>query len=143
MNPDKKQARKERNRLAKQEKAAARQANLALVGKLVFEKEVDGKKVLDFPPVIRTSADGSILPLPEHRHPSFARSVFVNGKTFKNSYISMKNRPGNSILHAEAIVEDASRAFAKEVDKILNPPKVEETVIPVIPENAAIEAAQL
>jgi hypothetical protein len=147
MKLEKKLERKEKNRLAKLAKAAQRQANLAMVGKLVFEREVtdpetgDKSKVLDFPPAIRTSLDGSILPLADQRFPNFPRHAFVGGKTFKQSYLSMKNRPGNHILHGEAIVEDASRSFAKAVEAAMTP--AEEVPVPVVPENLAGEAAQL
>src|SRR5580658_6876879 len=80
MKADKKAARKERNRLAKVAKKSTRQAFLAMLGKTIIEKEVpvideatglpakneDGtsktKKTLEFPPYIKTSADGSPLP---------------------------------------------------------------------------------
>ena len=159
MKLQKKLDRQERNKQRKQAKAAQTKANFAMLGRLVFEREVptgevvDGvavtEKVLDFPPAIRTSKDGSILPLPEPKYPNyphaavFASSSFPRGvapKTFPLSGLSMKNRPGNKELHGEAIVEDASRTFANEVAKAMTP---EETPVPVVPEGLAGEVAQL
>jgi hypothetical protein len=151
MNPEKKAARQAKNKAAKIVKAAARQAHLATLGKLVIEKTVaidieagEGvvtKTVPDFPPFIATTADGSIKPF-YNQPQSFSKLAFIGAKTYKQQGLSMKNRPGNKELHGQAVVEDASRTFAKEVDKAMTP-VAEETPIPVVPENAAQQAAQL
>jgi hypothetical protein len=148
MNPDKKAARREKNRLAKIAKAAERQANLAIIGKLVFEKEViaaDGTKstTLNLPPFIKTSLDGSILPLRDNRLGTALPLSFIGAKSHPHQGLSRKNRPGNKELHTDAIVENASRSLAVEIDKALAPPVAEETPIPVIPENAVQEVAAL
>lgn len=155
MNPEKKaakkQARKERNRLATQKKAETRQKFLAMLGRTVVEKDVptgeqneDGtpktNKVLDFPKYIKTSADGSPLPFKgQPSHPP--RLAFVGAKTYKQQGGNRKSRSGEKYLHAQAIIEDASRTFAKEVDKILNPPQ--EPTVPVVPVDAVEMAAQI
>lgn len=151
MKPEKKAARKEANRKRKAEKAESRKQFMAMLGRTVVEKEVptgnqteDGKpemkKVLEFPPYIKTALDGSPIPYRgQAQHPP--RLTFVGGKTYKQQGLSRKNRPGELKLHEEAIVEDASRSFAKAVDSVLNPPV--EPVVPVVPVDAAELAAQI
>jgi hypothetical protein len=159
MTPEKKAARKQRNREAKLAKTIARQSNLALVGKLVYDRvvgmdlETEGGpteiKVLDFPPAIRTSRDGSILPLKNRSNDIPSRIagygstslLHVSAKQHRQHGPSMKTRPGNPQLHAEAVVEDASRSLAKQIDAALAP--ADTTPIPVIPMNLAEEASQL
>ena len=152
MTPEKKAARTERNKQAKTVKREIRQANLAVVGRLVFEKEVptgetneDGtqktKTVLCLPPFIRTASDGSILPLKNREPRSVPSLAFIGAKTYRHHGGHAKTRPGNKELHGEAIVELHSRSLAVAIDAVLNPP--EGTPIPVVPENAAQEVAQL
>jgi hypothetical protein len=160
MKADKKAARKERNRLAKVAKKATRQAFLAMLGKTIIEKEVpvideatglpakneDGTpkttKTLEFPSYIKTAADGEPLPFKgQQQNPP--QLGWLGAKTFKQRLGGRKNRPGEKFLHEQAIVEDASRTFAKEVDKVLNPPAPDETTVPVVPINAAQEVASL
>lgn len=159
MTPEKKAERRARNQKAKFMKAVVNRQNMALLGKLVFEREVetdelneDGTqktvKVLDFPPAIRTSTSGQILPLKQRDfsiHPKIAGYGSTSllpllSKGHKQSGFAMRTRPGNKVLHGEAIVEDASRSFTKAVDAALAPV---EQPIPVVPENLAGEAAQL
>jgi hypothetical protein len=59
--------------------------------------------------------------LPEPTRPSINKLTWLNGKQYAQAFGARKNRPGEHLLHAAAIVEDASRAFAKEVDKALIP----------------------
>lgn len=154
MNPAKKlmknDQRKERNRQAKVKKAETRKALAVMLGKTVVEKEVptgnivDGKpetkKVLEFPAYIKTSADGTPLPFRgQQQNPP--RLGWLGAKGFKQRLGGRKNRPGEKDAHALAIIEDAGRTFAKEVDKALAPP-AEETV-PVVPINAAEQVAAL
>lgn len=104
-------------------------------------KDAEGKPEMevsyDFPAYVKTTADGSVKPIKFDYRPKFQRLAWLSGKVFKQQGLSRKNRPGESKLHAEAIVEDASRAFAREVDKALAPE------VPVVPMEAAAEAAQL
>jgi hypothetical protein len=152
MNPSKQAARKERNKAAKQKKAETRQQFMAMLGHTVVEKEIstgeqneDGsprtEKILDFPPFIKTAADGSPLPF-RGQQQSPPRLAFVGAKTYVQRQGGRKNRPGETVLHEAAIVEDASRTFAKEVDKILNPPQ-ETPTVPVVPIDAAELTAQI
>jgi hypothetical protein len=159
----KKLARKEKNRAAKEAKRLTRQSFMAMLGKTVVEKEIptgevtvlstfgaDGKevrtttpemkKVLDFPTFIKTSADGTPLPF-RGQQQNAPRLSWIGARGFKQRLGGRKGRPGENTLRGEAIVEDASRAFAVAVDKILNPPAP--TTVPVVPIDAAEQAAQL
>jgi hypothetical protein len=156
----KKLSRKERNRLTKEQKRKNREAFLAMLGKTVIEKEVpvideatglpakneDGTpkttKTLEFPGYIKTAADGEPLPF-KGRQQNPPQLGWLGGKTFKQRLGGRKNRPGEKFLHEQAIAEDASRVLAREVDKVLNPPVPEETMVPVVPINAAQEVASL
>lgn len=157
MNPEKKAARILKNKAGKAHKAEVRKNFLALLGKTVvsnltpvlnaegipeLEENGDPKMTttLSFPPYIKTSADGSPLPFRGRDTARTSRSAFIGSKAAASSGLSRKNRPGEKVLHTEAVTEDASRSFAKEVDKILNPPKVE-TPVPVVPVDAAELAA--
>jgi hypothetical protein len=60
------------------------------------------------------------------------RLSWLGGKTHRTHFLSRKNRPGNSTLHAAAIYEDASRTLAVQVDKAYEADKTVET--PVVPE---------
>jgi hypothetical protein len=154
----KKAIRKAANKAAKQKKAETRKQFMALLGKTVQETQVpvineetgvpetneDGTPktttVLDFPSYIKTAGDGTPLPFkgtPQQRPSSLA---FIGAKAYPQQGLSRKGRPGEKYLHAAAVIEDASRTFAKEVDKILNPPPVE-TNVPVVPVDAAELAA--
>ena len=159
MTPLKKAARNLRNKAEKIRKAFARRANLALVGKLVYDKVVaidietsDGvqtKTVPDFALVVRTARDGSILPLKQTSNDIPARVagygstslLFLSARQHKQHGAQAKTRPGNHLLHGEATVENHSRSLAVEIDKALAP--ADSTPIPVIPVNVAEEAAQL
>jgi len=45
--------------------------------------------------------------------------AWLGGKSYTQVFGSRKGRSGHKPEHTEAIVEDASRSFAKEVDKAL------------------------
>lgn len=158
MDPIKKAAklalRKARNQKHKAERKEAFKNMLIALGKALVKTEVpavdadavaikdaDGKPVMethyDFPAYIKTTADGSVLPVKYDFRPKFQRLAWIGGKMFKQQGMSRKNRPGESKLHVEALVEDASRSFTREVDKALAPE------VPVVPIDAAPEAAKL
>lgn len=168
MNALKKNTRKQRNLDQKAKRAQSRQAMMALLGKTVIETKhpvlgenglpVEGEftTTLDFPPFIKTAADGSLLPMGRAGHQNPPHLVFVGAKSHPHHGAQSKLRPGNAFrtdlstgnklsLHEEATCENASRSLMVEIDKILNPPEAEDgaTKIPVIPENLADTAAQL
>lgn len=139
MHPDKKQARRVRNRAVKLVKAANRQAALVELGKLVevrYNTTDDGgtKTNYELPATVRVPTEKSI--------PSLS---WLGGKQYAQHGPQSKLRPGNKSLHSAAIIEDASRSFTKEVDKILNPPQeiAEETPVPVVPMDVVPEVAAL
>lgn len=116
---------------------AAENRRLALVelGKNLIKTEVPTGETVDGKPEMKTVYD-----LPPVINPptiSIPHLVFAGEKRRKNHGLTMKNRPGNKELHAEAIVEDASRTFANEVTKALSGPAVDGVPIPVVPINAA------
>jgi len=154
MKPSKKLARQQRNAGAKVLRAKAAKNLMIQLGKALVKKEtpkVDengiavkdeaGQPVMegsyDLPPYVETTADGSVKPIHFDYRPRISRLTWLNGKVYKQSGGARKNRPGESILHKEAIVEDASRSFTREVDKALAPE------VPVVPVDAAQEAATL
>lgn len=139
MKPSKKQDRNLYNLGQKIIKAAKRKAALIELGKTVettYSTAEDGSQIthLDLPVTVRVPVEKSV-----------PRLTWLGGKTYVHSGPQSKLRPGNKELHAESIVEDAGRTFAKEVDKALNPPPVvaEGTPVPVVPLDAAPEAATL
>lgn len=133
MTPEKKAARTAKNRAAKAKKAADRKSNLALVGRLVYEKtspvetvetdnygepvfSVDTVTTLHLPPAIRTARDGSILPLKIREPKSVPALAFIGAKSYRHSGPQSKTRPANKELHAEAVVELHSRSHAVAMD---------------------------
>lgn len=52
---------------------------------------------------------------------STPRFAWLGAKQYKQSGDSRKNRSGHGPEHSQAIVENASRGFAKEVNKALAP----------------------
>ncbi len=82
MKPEKKAARNERNKAGKLAKAAAREA---------------ASKVphIEVPPVPR----------------SVSSLAFLGGKQYRQHGLSMKNRPGNHLLHEEAEAENHARSL--------------------------------
>jgi hypothetical protein len=47
------------------------------------------------------------------------RLSWLGGKTYPTHFLSRKNRAGNKELHVGAIVENASRDLAVQIDKAL------------------------
>jgi hypothetical protein len=111
-----------RNLEAKRLRAAQRQRELVELGKTLIETEVDGPEVDGKPTKVKKYE----LPV-ERVIPTINISAhaFVGEKMRRTHSLSMRNRPGNKELHAEAIVEDASRTFTKECDKAMSVPAVE------------------
>lgn len=109
----KRQDRKGRNLIGKILRAEQRQKALIELGKTVIEvetKDEEGNvtKHYDFPPV------------PKFRGRSIHSLAWLSAKTSKQG-VSRKHRPSFQVEQGEAIIEDASRTFAKEVDKALAP----------------------
>ena len=99
MNPEKKALRVVRNRVAKIKKAADRKLALVKEGKLN-----------------RDIAEGKIPDPALIREPRIPRLSWLNAKTYKLG-TSRKNAPGRKPEAIEAFVENASRAFAVEIEK--------------------------
>lgn len=51
------------------------------------------------------------------------RLSWLGGKQHTTHFLSRKNRPGESQLHTAAIVEDASRTLAVQIDKAFSVPE--------------------
>lgn len=68
-----------------------------------------------------------------------ARLSWIGGKTYPQSGNSQKNRSGFKPEHTVALVEDASRTFAKEVEK----PQTGTNESTLLSETPSGEAAQL
>lgn len=117
--------RKLRNLEAKRLRAAQRQLELVELGKTLIKVETDSeteknedgtpKKVVSYelPPVVEA---------PTFNNPPHL--AFAGMKRYRHQFMTGKGRPGNKELHAEAIVEDASRTFTKECDKAMSVPAV-------------------
>lgn len=56
--------------------------------------------------------------------PSINTLAWLGGKVYIQSSGGRKGRPGEHLLHAEAVIEDASRMLAIQIDKALTPEKV-------------------
>lgn len=141
MTPEKKALRKKRNAEFKANRAATRKQFLVNLGHVVIEKEVpvldankqpvmgeDGKqktmKVLDFPPFIKTSADGTPLPF-RGRYQRPPRLSWLSQRSGHPTRVGHnKNKSGRLQEYNAAIGEQGSRLFAQAVDAILNPPPV-------------------
>jgi len=61
--------------------------------------------------------------------PSIPRLTWVRGKTYKQGNGGRKGRSGHLSEHMESFIENGSRTFAKEVDKVLNPVVVSESAV--------------
>jgi hypothetical protein len=118
----KKLTRKVRNLEAKRVRAAQRQIELVELGKTLVKKEVPGPEVDGKPTTVTTYELPEVQAAPAFNNPPHLS--FVGMKRYRHHGLSMKNRPGNKELHAEAIVEDASRTFTKECDKAMGIPAV-------------------
>jgi hypothetical protein len=157
MTPEKKAARKTRNLGLKAKKAEVHRQFLVHLGHVVVEKEVpvvkDGapvldetgkqvtKKVLDFPPFIKTSADGTPLPF-RGQFNSPHRLGWIAGRCRATRFGDRKGQSSHLLEYNEAIGEHGSRVFAAEVEKILNPP-VESPTATVTPEQVEAITKQL
>jgi len=108
-------------------KAGARQTALIELGKTVIVTEKDGVKTYDFPPTASVT------------EPSIPRLSWIGGKTYKQQGDSRKLRSGRKPEHTEAIPEDASRTFAKEVAKALMPPVPITDPARLLPEHSTTE----
>lgn len=104
----KRSQRHEANVLGKAIRAAQRREEMIELGKTVIVSEKDGVKNYAFPPKRKEP-------------PSPPRLSWLNGKTFRHS-AARKNSPGLKDEHAAAILENASRSLAVEIDKALAPP---------------------
>lgn len=106
----KRQDRRGRNLIGKILRAEQRQKALIELGKTVITtKDKEGVEHYSFPPAPPAM-------------PSISRLSHIAAKTRKLA-VPRKNRLTFKVEHTEALTEDASRTFAKEVDKILNPPQ--------------------
>lgn len=105
----KRRLRGDRNFVRKALRAEQRREELVALGKTVITtKDAEGNEHYSFPPAPPVV-------------PSVNRLAWLGAKTHKQG-ISRKNRLTFKVEQGEALVEDASRTFATEVDKILNPP---------------------
>ena|SRR5258708_524972 len=134
---DKKRSLKVRNRLDKKTKAAFRLLAQIELGKTVVTTEVPTGEIVDGVAETKTVLS---LPEPKFRYVNPTRFGWLGAKTYPQQGLSRKNRPGNKELHSKAVVEDASRMFAKEVDRALAP--AEATKIPIVPINAVATIGQ-
>jgi hypothetical protein len=115
--------RKAVNRAVKELRQKARQRELVQLGqtlKAVESARVSGENDRMIDMTIEKIVDNGGV-LPEPARPSINKLTWLNGKQYAQAFGARKNRPGEHLLHAAAIVEDASRAFAKEVDKATTP----------------------
>ena len=115
--------RKSGNRVIKELRQKARQRELVQLGQTL--KAVESARVLGendrmIDMTIEKIVDNNGV-LPEPVRPSINKLTWLSGKQYVQAFADRKNRPGEHLLHAEAIVEDASRAFTKEIDKALTP----------------------
>jgi hypothetical protein len=114
--------RKLRNLEGKRVRSAQRRLDLVELGKTLIKTEVDGPEVDGKPTkVVKYELPEKVV-APAFNNPPHLS--FVGMKRYRHHGLSMKNRPGNKELHAEAIVEDASRTFTKECDKAAGVPAV-------------------
>jgi hypothetical protein len=114
--------RKLRNLEGKRVRSAQRRLDLVELGKTLIKTEVDGPEVDGKPTkVVKYELPEKVV-APAFNNPPHLS--FVGMKRYRHHGLSMKNRPGNKELHAEAIVEDASRTFTKECDKAMGIPAV-------------------
>jgi len=99
------------NHAKKQIRKEERRKEMIELGKTVIVTEVDGVKKYAFPP--------------EQKPPTFniPRLIHITEKTRKTG-VPRKNRPGLKPEHTAALIEDASRTFAKEVDKAVSIPTI-------------------
>ena len=114
--------RKLRNLEGKRLRAAQRQSELVELGKTLIKTEVDGPEVDGKPTKVTKYELPPVVAAPAFNNPPHLS--FAGMKRFRHHGVQGKLRPGNKELHAEAIVEDASRTFTKECDKATGVPAV-------------------
>ena len=125
----KQMTRRVRNHAAKVTRAAARHAELSEAGKAVIVTETDGVKTYALPS------------LPKVVEPPTPNKLsWLGGKQYKQGD-SRKNRSGVSPEHRLALVENASRTFAVEIEKALKS-EIAPDVMPIIGEFADRDPAQ-
>ena len=108
-------ARKCRNEAAKAQRAEARRLAMIELGKTVIVTVDDeGVKHYAFPPK-------------QKEPPSVPGLAWLGGKQYRHPD-PRKCRSGYKPEHTEAIIEDASRSLAKEIDKALAPEEVIDAV---------------
>ena len=123
----KQMTRRVRNHAAKVTRAAARHAELSEAGKAVIVTETDGVKTYALPS------------LPKVVEPPTPNKLsWLGGKQYGDS---RKNRSGVSPEHRLALVENASRTFAVEIEKALKS-EIAPDVMPIIGEFADRDPAQ-
>jgi hypothetical protein len=107
MNAAKKLERKLYNMGRKIIRAAERQAEAIALGRTVIVTEVDGVKTYSFPE-------------PPRVPPTPPRLSWLGGK-MAHQHNPQAGRSGHKQEHAEAVIENASRGLASEIDKALKP----------------------
>jgi hypothetical protein len=120
----KKLTRRVRNLEAKRLRAVQRRNELVELGKTVVttyslsetEKNEDGTP--------KQIAHHELPPEPLNPAFNIPAHIFVGEKMRKTHFLTMRNRPGNKELHAEAIIEDASRTFTKACDAAMSVPAI-------------------
>ncbi len=114
--------RKLRNLEGKRVRSAQRRLDLVELGKTLIKTEVDGPEVDGKPTKVVKYELPPVVTAPAFNNPPHLS--FVGMKRHPHHFAQGKLRPGNKELHAEAIVEDASRTFTKECDKAMGIPAV-------------------
>lgn len=101
--------RKLRNLEGKRVRSAQRQSELVELGKTLIKTEVDGPEVDGKPTKVVKYELPPVVAAPAFNNPPHL--AFVGMKRYSHHLVQGKLRPGNKELHAEAIVEDASRTY--------------------------------
>lgn len=126
----KQMTRRVRNHAAKVARTAARRVELIEGGKTVIVTETDGVKTYALPPTPKI-----VEP------PTPNKLSWLGGKQHSQQGDSRKNRSGVSPEHRLALVENASRTFAVEIEKALKS-EIAPDVMPIIGEFADRDPAQ-
>ena len=114
--------RKLRNLEGKRVRSAQRRLDLVELGKTLIKTEVDGPEVDGKPTkVVKYELPERVVAPAFNKPPHLS---FAGMKRYRQHSAQGKLRPGNKELHAQAIVEDASRTFTKECDKAAGVPAV-------------------
>lgn len=115
--------RKLRNLEGKRVRAEQRRLNLVELGKTLIKTEIDGPEVDGKPTKVIQYELSAVVEQSAFNNPPHL--TFAGMKRFRHHGIQGKSRPGNKELHAEAIVEDASRTFTKACDAAMSVPAVD------------------